>query len=56
MNALQKELIREIEHIKKLNLLFSKLGETGQTADKVSDMILFHKAVRENGIKSYESV
>lgn len=56
MNALQKELIREIERTEKLNLMFSKLGEAGQTADKVSDMILFHKAVRENGIKSYEPV
>ena len=56
MNALQKELIREIEHAKELILLFSRLGEAGRTADKISDMILFHKTVKGNGIKSYEPV
>lgn len=36
-----------------IQLQLTKLGEAGIIADKVSDLILFHKRVRKNAEKRY---
>lgn len=43
----------QTEREKKLKRFLLNLGKTGEIADKVSDLILFHNRVRENADKRY---
>ena len=47
------DTIKKIEQEKKLKQFLLSLGRTGEIADKVSDLILFHNRVRENAEKRY---
>ena len=52
MNSMDAWLKR-IEAEKKVKEFLASLGEVGEIADKVSDLILFHNRVRENAEKRY---
>ena len=45
--------LERIEAEKKVKQFLASLGEVGEIADKVSDLILFHNRVRENAEKRY---
>ena len=46
-------LLKRIEAEKKVKKFLASLGEVGEIADKVSDLILFHNRVRENAEKRH---
>ena len=52
MNSMDAWLKR-IEAEKKVKKFLASLGEVGEIADKVSDLILFHNRVRENAEKRH---
>ena len=45
--------LKRIKAEKNVNQFLASLGEAGEIADKVSDLILFHNRVRENAEKRY---
>ena len=46
--SIMKDLIEESKRMEKVKRFLSTLGETGEIADKVSDLILFHNRVKKN--------
>lgn len=51
MKDVLKSIIIGTEQEKKLKVFLNSLGQAGQIADKVSDLIVFHNRVKENAEK-----